>query len=141
MSLRELSDKANIAHTYILKIENGSKPPPSDDVLLRLAKGLNLDDESAEIFFDLAAKCKRINDDKNFYIPADISEYLLNEQKANALLRKARKLGYSNEFWNELLKQIEKWKYVPIGIYFLNILLPIREHMNLIITHNLMLNI
>lgn len=113
MSLRELSDKANIAHTYILKIENGSKPPPSDNVLLKLARGLNLDDESAEIFFDLAAKCKRINDDKNFYIPADISEYLLSEDKANKLIRKASKLGYSNEFWNELLKQIKKMKICP----------------------------
>ncbi len=108
ISLRELSYKANIGHTYIAKIENGSKPPPSDDVLLRLAKGLCLDDESSEIFFDLAAKCKRINDDKNFYLPADISKYLFSEEKANHLIRKASKLGYSNEFWNELLKQIEK---------------------------------
>lgn len=108
ISLRELSDKANVAHTYIAKIENGSKPPPSDDVMIRLAKGLNLDDESSEIFFDLAAKCKRINDDKNFYLPADISEYLLNEDNAKKLIRKASKLGNSNEFWNELLKQLEK---------------------------------
>lgn len=108
ISLRELSDKANVAHTYIAKIENGSKPPPSDDVLLRLVKGLNLDDESSEIFFDLAAKCKRINDDKNFYLPADISEYLLNEDNAKKLIRKASKLGNSNEFWNEILKQLEK---------------------------------
>jgi len=41
VSLRELSSKANVAHTYILKIENGSKPPPSDDVLIRLTKGLS----------------------------------------------------------------------------------------------------
>lgn len=108
MSLRELSCKANIAHTYISKIENGSKPPPSDDVMIRLAKGLNLDDETSEIFFDLAAKCKRINDDKNFYLPADISEYLLNEDNAKKLIRKASRLGNSNEFWNELLKQLEK---------------------------------
>lgn len=58
ISLRELSYRANIWHTYIAKMENGSKPPPSDDVLLRLAKGLNLDDESSGIFFDLAAKSK-----------------------------------------------------------------------------------
>lgn len=108
ISLRELSDKANVVHTYIAKIENGSKPPPSDDVMIRLAKGLNLDDESSEIFFDLAAKCKRINDDKNFYLPADISEYLLNEDNAKKLIRKASKLSNSNEFWNEILKQIEK---------------------------------
>ena len=89
-------------------MENGSKPPPSDDVLLRLAKGLNLDDESSGIFFDLAAKSKRINDDKNFYLPADISKYLSNEDNAKSLIRKASKLGNSNEFWNELLKQLEK---------------------------------
>ena len=108
ISLRELSDKANVAHTYIAKIENGSKPPPSDDVLLRLAKALYLDDESSEIFFDLAAKCKRMNDDKNFYLPADISKYLSNEYNAKSLIRKASKLSNSNEFWNELLKQLEK---------------------------------
>lgn len=108
ISLRELSDKANVVHTYIAKIENGSKPPPSDDVMMHLAKGLNLDDESAEIFFDLAAKCKRINDNKNFYLPADISKYLSNEDNAKRLIRKASKLGNSNEFWNELLKQLEK---------------------------------
>lgn len=108
ISLRELSDKANVAHTYIAKIENGSKLPPSDDVMIRLAKGLNLDDESSEIFFDLAAKCKRINDDKNFYLPADISKYLSNEDNAKRLIRKASKLSNSNEFWNELLKQLEK---------------------------------
>lgn len=107
ISLRELSYKANIAHTYIAKIENGSKPPPSDDVLFRLSNGLNLDDESADIFFDLAAKCKRINDDKNFYLPADISEYLFNEENATSVIRKANKLSNSNEFWNELLKQFE----------------------------------
>lgn len=107
LSLRELSKKANIAHTYIAKIENGSKPPPSDDVLIRLAKGLSLDDESSEIFFDLAAKCKRMGDDKNFYLPADISEYLLNEDNAKSLIRKASKLSNSNEFWNELLKQLK----------------------------------
>ncbi len=108
ISLRELSEKAGISHTYILKIERGNKPPPSDDVLLKLANGLCLDDEASEIFFDLAAKCKRINDDKNFYLPADISKYLSNEDNAKSLIRKASKLGNLNEFWNEILKQIEK---------------------------------
>lgn len=104
ISLRELSDRAGIAHSYIGKIENGSKLPPSDEVLLKLAKALNLDSDSVESFFDLAAKCKALNDDKNYYIPADISKYLSNENNAKAFIRKASKLGNSNEFWNELLK-------------------------------------
>ncbi len=107
ISLRELSDKVGIAHSYISKIENGSKLPPSDDVLLRLAKGLNLDKEAVEIFFDLAAKCKMLNDDKNYYIPADISKYLSNEDNAKTFIRQASKFGNSNELWKELLKQIK----------------------------------
>lgn len=33
MSLRGLAVKANIAHTYLMNIETGNKPPPSDNVL------------------------------------------------------------------------------------------------------------
>lgn len=108
MSLRELAYRTGVAHSYIAKIEGGSKLPPSDDVLLRLSKGLNLDDESVEIFFDLAAKCKALNDEKNYYLPADISKYLSSENNAKIFIRKASRLGNSNEFWNELLKQIKK---------------------------------
>lgn len=108
LSLRELSEKVGVAHSYIAKIENGSKLPPSDDVLLRLAKGLNLDDESVEIFFDLAAKCKALNDEKNYYLPADIAKYLSSENNAKIFIRQASRLGNSNEFWNELLKQVKK---------------------------------
>ena len=66
-------------------------------MLLSLAK-LKLDNKSAEMFFDLAAKCKRMNDDKNFYIPADISEYLNNSDKAKNLIRNASKLDRLNKF-------------------------------------------
>lgn len=108
MSLRELAYKTGVIHSYIAKLEDGSKLSPSDDVLLRLAKGLNLDDESVGIFFDLAAKCKALKDEKNYYLPADISKYLSSENNAKIFIRKASRLGNSNEFWNELLKQLEK---------------------------------
>lgn len=98
LSLRGLSGKANVAHTYILKIENGNKPPPSDDVLLRLAKGLNLDDESAEIFFDLAAKCKRINDDKIFISLQIFPNICLARKKQIILYEKQANLDVQMNF-------------------------------------------
>jgi transcriptional regulator with XRE-family HTH domain len=107
MSLRELSIKANISHTYILNIENGNKPPPSDVALKRLEKALNLDKESSNTFFDLAAKCKQINDDKNIYLPADVSDYLARTETAKKVIREVDKLGCSNEIWNEILKQLK----------------------------------
>ncbi len=40
-SQRELADKIGISHSYISKLENGIDPPPSNDILLRMAEALN----------------------------------------------------------------------------------------------------
>ena len=45
LSLQELGDKAGIDSTYISKIENGRKPPPSKKVIVHLAQALKVDKE------------------------------------------------------------------------------------------------
>lgn len=107
ISLRELSYKANVAHTYIAKIENGSKAPPGDVILKKIANALHFDAQRAELFYDLAAMCKQNDDGKNRYIPTDISEYIQKTESAKSAIRQANKLGYGNEFWIEILKQLE----------------------------------
>ena len=107
ISLRELSYKANVAHTYIAKIENGSKAPPGDVILKKIANALHFDAQTAELFYDLAAMCKQNDDGKNLYMPTDISEYIQKTESAKSAIRQANKLGYGNEFWIEILKQLE----------------------------------
>ena len=107
LSLRELAEKANIAHTYLLNIENGNKPPPSDKVLIRLEKALALDEESKILFYDIAAQVKQLCNNSNFYIAADISSYLNDTDDAKQVIREADKLGYSNDFWNEILQKLK----------------------------------
>ncbi len=108
MSLRELADKTGMAHTYLLNIENGIKPPPSDEILIKLSNALFLDDESKALFFDLASKVKRLKNHKNFSLPADISKYLCNTDSAKKVIRKADKLGCTNEFWNIILQKLDE---------------------------------
>lgn len=108
LSLRELAEKANIAHTYLLNIENGNKPPPSDKILMRLEKALTLDEESKVLFYDIAAQVKRLCNNSNFYIAADISGYLNDTDDARQVIREADKLGYSNDFWNEILQRLKE---------------------------------
>ena len=108
LSLRELAEKANIAHTYLLNIENGNKPPPSDKVLIRLEKALALDEESKVLFYDIAAQVKHLCNNSNFYIAADISSYLNDTDGAKQVIREADKLGYSNDFWNEILQKLKE---------------------------------
>lgn len=107
MSLRELAYSVDVAHTYILNIENGIKAPPSDLILKRIAIALNFDTQTSEILFDLAAKCKQMEDNKNIYLPTDISEYLHKTESAKATLREVKELGYGNEFWIKILKQLK----------------------------------
>lgn len=108
MSLRELAKQSGIAHTYLRNIENGKKPPPSDKILLRLEKVLLLDDESKTLFYDIAAQVKEMHNHNNFYLPADISSYINNADNAKQVIREADRLGYSNEFWNEILQRLKE---------------------------------
>lgn len=107
MSLRELAHSIGVAHTYILNIENGSKAPPGDVMLKKIANALHFDIQTAELFYDLAAMCKQNDDGKNLYIPTDISEYIQKTESAKSAIRQANKLGYGNEFWIEIMKQLE----------------------------------
>lgn len=106
ISLRKLSEKAGMAHTYLSKIEEGLKPPPSDIVIKNLSKALSLNEEETLVFYDLAAKCKKSNDNKNNYLPIDVAEYIGKTEKAKEAIRKANKQEFSNDFWNELFNKL-----------------------------------
>ena len=108
MSLRELAAKVGIAHTYLMNIENGNKPPPSDKILVQLEKSLLLDEESKILFYDIAAQVKHLSNSSNFYVAADISSYLNNTNDAKQVIREADKLGYSNDFWHEILQKLKE---------------------------------
>ena len=104
--LRELANKLNISHSYLSNIENGKKLPPSNKVLIDIARLLSLDTESKRFMFDIAAKEKEINH-SDYVLPADISKYLFEIGAAQMFIREAEQQGYSNEFWNTVLQQLK----------------------------------
>lgn len=106
-SLRELAKSLSIGHTYLLNIENGNRPPPNDKMLKRIAVALSLDDDEKQLIFDLAAKSKTMRNNKNYYLPVDVSEYINKTDSAKKAIRTANSLGCSDEFWNELLKKLK----------------------------------
>lgn len=55
MSLRELSQLADIDHAYIHRLERGEKGSPSEDVLLRLIRALKAERREADMLRFLAA--------------------------------------------------------------------------------------
>lgn len=100
-----------ISHTYLYNIENGFKAPPNDKLLIALADALELSENAKRMWFDISAKTKQMVDNCNYPIPTDIRMYLSDCEKACESIRKAKELGVEDEFWNKILKEIEK--YVP----------------------------
>ena len=103
LSLRQFSDMLDVSHVYIYKIENGINPPPHDMLLIKMAQHLKLSDEEKDMFFDIAAFTKQINDKNNYQIPADLKKYLSKTKDAQYLIRKASKINQPDEYWRDLL--------------------------------------
>ncbi len=108
LSLRELAELSGLSHIYLHHVENGKKAPPSDKALIELASALKLDNESKILFFDLAAKSKSEHDKNNFYSPVDVARYINEQSNVKNVIREADKQNKSNEFWDELLKDMMK---------------------------------
>lgn len=108
LSLRRLAELSGLSHIYLYNVERGDKAPPSDVALMELANALNLDNESKIIFFDLATKSKSEHDKNNFYSPVDVARYINEQSNVKNVIREADKQNKSNEFWDELLKDMMK---------------------------------
>ncbi|HEX8495357.1 MAG TPA: helix-turn-helix transcriptional regulator [Pyrinomonadaceae bacterium] len=70
---RELAEKVGIDFTYLSKIENGKMPPPSEEVIIKLANELGAD---ADELLQLASK-----------VPEDIKTVIHKSPGMPAFLR------------------------------------------------------
>lgn len=73
-SIRKIASKAGITHTYLLQLMNSKKEPPEAKTQEKIAKALELKNNEAIKFYDLAAK-------QRGDIPADIYIKILNNKK------------------------------------------------------------
>ena len=108
LSLRALGKQVELSHVYLYNIESGKKAPPNDEMIIRLANALNLDDKSRLLFFDVAAKCKSDSDSSNYYLPVDISQYINENEDTRNVIREANQKEQHNSFWNDLLKELKE---------------------------------
>ena len=108
LSLRALGKQVELSHIYLYNIESGKKAPPNDEMIIRLANALNLDEKSQLLFFDIAAQCKSSIDSDNYYIPVDISKYLNENEDARNVIREVNQKEQHNSFWNDLLRELKE---------------------------------
>ena len=97
LSQRALAEQVGVDFTYLSKIENGRVEPPSEGVLLRIAKELagQLGKDETELADELITLAGKI--------PSDLAETLSRNPEVVRLLRSVGSEVHSAAEWRKLL--------------------------------------
>ena len=90
ITLRAFADMIEIAPAYMSDIEKSKRNAPTQEILEKMIKVLQLSNEEANELFDLAASSKDA-------IAQDLKEYVSGNQNVRAALRKAKDLKLGDD--------------------------------------------
>lgn len=96
IGLRELARLIHKSPGYLSDVEHDNVPPPSEDVILKIAAALNMDKKELLI---VAQK-----------MDPEISSYVAQEPEAADFLRMAKEKKFDNEDWETLTRLAEAAK-------------------------------
>lgn len=103
LSLRELAKNSNVSPIYISELENGKKINPSEEILHRIVKGLDLTQTDMIYLLDRYSV-------ETGKISPDITEYIINNRLVQIALRVAKEKGASQKDWARFIINIYKKK-------------------------------
>ena len=96
VGLRELARLINKSPGYISDVEHDNVPPPSEDVILKIAAALNVD---KKVLLSAARK-----------MDPDISRYVAREPEVADFLRMAQEKRFDSDDWDTLTRLAEAAK-------------------------------
>lgn len=94
ISIRQLAKEVNKTPTYISDIEKGNNKPPESELLDNIIEVLQLVDlpNVKNKLYDLAAKERKD-------VPADIKEYLMENESILKIIRTAKESPNEEQIW------------------------------------------
>jgi len=97
-SLREFARKVGLSPAYLSRIENEKEPPPSEQVIEKLAQALGADKYE---LFSYAGK-----------VPTEFLEtFRKNPRSVASFMRRAKEVGLEDDnYWMELEKSLSRMK-------------------------------
>lgn len=99
ITLRAFADMVEIAPAYMSDIEKSKRNAPTQEILEKMIKVLELSNEDANELFDLAASSKDA-------IAQDLKEYVSGNQNVRAALRKAKDLKLGDDEWIKIIEEM-----------------------------------
>lgn len=94
ISIRQLAKAVSKTPTYISDIEKGNNKPPERELLDRIIAALQLEEfpDVRNKLYDLAAKERKD-------VPADIKEYLMENESILKIIRTAKESPNEKQIW------------------------------------------
>lgn len=94
ISIRQLAKVVSKTPTYISDIEKGNNKPPERELLDRIIAALHLEEfpDIRNKLYDLAAKERKD-------VPADIKEYLMENESILKIIRTAKESPNEKQIW------------------------------------------
>ena len=99
ITLRAFADMIEIAPAYMSDIEKSKRNAPTQEILEKMIKVLELSNEEANELFDLADSSKDA-------IAQDLKEYVSGNQNVRAALRKAKDLKLGDDEWIKIIEEM-----------------------------------
>ncbi|MCH5296094.1 MAG: helix-turn-helix transcriptional regulator [Ruminococcus sp.] len=106
ITLRRFSRMIGISPVYVSNIENGIRSAPSQDVLVKIAKVLMLDEYEIELMYDLAAKSKN-----SPTLAIDLTVYINDNENVFKALRIAKRCEANENDWQMFIDMLSN-KYL-----------------------------
>ena len=104
----QVAKAAGISYVYLLDLEKGARPVPSDAVLMALANNLPFKPGEREQFFDLAAA-------ENGCAPLDVSTFVRDNKGLIDIIRRIERTHISVETLRALTESVEDEGEVTYG--------------------------
>lgn len=104
---KSLAELLSISPAYLSSLENGSRQPPSYELLEKIASILELSTDERYQLFDLAGEYKKPKE-----IARDLTEYIYQNPQIIEILRYGMKCRLSDKEWSVILSFVNKvYKY------------------------------
>ena len=107
LKAKTFAELLNISPAYLSSLENGSRQPPSYELLEKIAAILGLSTDELYLLFDLAGENKKPQE-----IAKDLTEYIYQNPQIIEILRYAMKCYLSDREWLIIAKFVYRaYKY------------------------------
>lgn len=107
MKAKTFAELLDISPAYLSSLENGSRQPPSNELLEKIAAILELSTDERYQLFDLAGENKHSQE-----IAKDLTEYIYQNPQIIEILRYGMKCRLSEREWSIILNFVNRiYKY------------------------------